>query len=154
MPLILKEWQLLDLPVLYLSEYFEDHRDEYVDGLYAVSQRGAWKEWVLFVLLAVEQQSRDAMVRSQYLLALREELRERYQAGKSTNALRIVDFLFEMPAITIARAATELEITPSAASRIVGQLVADGVLEEVTGYRRNRVFVAREIVAAMTHRPS
>lgn len=154
MPLILGEWQMLDLPLLYLSEYFEDHRSEYVDALYAVSQRGAWKEWVLFTLLAIEHQSCDAMIRSQYLLTLREDLREKYQAGKSTNTLRIVDLLFEMPAVTISRAATYLDITNPAASRIVGQLVEDGVLEEVTGFRRNRIFVARGIVAAMTQRPS
>ncbi len=88
MPLILGTWGALDIPLLYLSEYFEDHRDEYVDALYAVSQRGAWNEWILFTLAAIEQQANDAVIRCQQLLGLQEELRLRYQAGRSVSVMQ------------------------------------------------------------------
>ncbi len=154
MPLILGNWGLLDLPLLYLSEFFEDHRDEYVDGLYAVSQRGAWKEWILFTLRAIERQSSDAMHRGRHILEVREQLRRKYQAGRSTSILQIVDYLFERPAIMVGHAAEQAGITYAAANNAIQVLVNDGVLEEATGNRRNRVFVAPQVMAAMTSRVS
>lgn len=152
MPLILGNWGLLDLPLLYLSEFFEDHRDEYVDALFAVSQRGAWKEWILFTLRAVERQSADAMYRGRHILESRERLRQRYQAGRSTSILQIVDMLFERPAITVGQAAERTAITYAAANKAIQTLVKDGVIEEATGNRRNRVFIAPQVMAAMTMR--
>ncbi len=154
MPLILGTWGALELPLLYLSEYFEDHRDEYIDALYAVSQRGAWNEWILFTLGAVEQQADDAVVRGRQLLDLQEELRVLYGAGRSTSVMQIIDHLFARPSLTVKQAAAFAQITPNAAARIIDSLVLDGVLEEVTGQKRNRVFLARGIMDAMTQRHS
>jgi Fic family protein len=154
MPLILGSWGLLDLPLLYLSEYFEDRRGEYVDALYAVSQRGAWKEWVLFTLDAIEHQSSEARVRGSTLMQFREDLRQQYQAGRSTSMLQIVDMLFERPTLTVNRVATRTGITYKSASKAIQLLVQDGVLEEATGNKRNRVFIAPQVLAAMTMRTS
>lgn len=154
MPLILGTWGALDIPLLYLSEYFEDHRDEYIDALYAVSQRGAWNEWILFTLGAIEQQADDAVIRGRQLLDLREKLRLLYGAGRSTSVMQIIDHLFARPSLTVKQAATYAQITPAAAGRIIDALVQDGVLEEVTGQKRNRVFLARGIMDVMTQRRS
>jgi Fic family protein len=152
MPLILGTWGALDIPLLYLSEYFEDHRDEYIDALYAVSQRGAWNEWILFTLRAIEQQASDAQIQCKKLLGLQEELRLRYQAGRSDSVMQIIDSLFARPALNIKQAATHAQITPAAAGRIIDTLVRDGILEEVTGQKRNRLFLARGIMDVMRQR--
>lgn len=152
MPLILGTWGALEHPLLYLSEFFEDHRDQYIDALYAVSQRGAWSEWILFTLDAIEQQTNDAVIRGQQLLRLREELRLRYQAGRSVSVMQIIDQLFARPSLNVKQAAAYAQITPSAAGRIIDSLVHDGVLEEATGRKRNRVFLARGIMEVMTQR--
>lgn len=154
MPLLLGLWGDLDLPLLYLSEFFEDHRDEYVDRMLAVSQCGEWKEWILFTLKAVEEQANDAVVRGRQLLRLREELRQRYQGSRSGSIVQVIDMLFERPSLTIRRAAEQAGITYAAASRIVSKLEEDGVLEEVTGHRRNRVYLAPDIITAMVQRRS
>lgn len=154
MPLILGTWGTLDIPLLYLSEYFEDHRDDYIDALYAVSQRGAWNEWILFTLSAIEQQANDAVIRCQQLLGLQEELRLRYQAGRSVSVMQIIDSLFARPALNVKQAAAYAQITPAAAGKIIDTLVRDGVLEEVTGQKRNRLFLARGIMDVMTQRRS
>lgn len=152
MPLILGSWGMLDLPLLYLSEYFEDHRDRYIDALYAVSVRGAWKEWILFTLQAIESQSKDALLRGHHLLTLREELRQRYVSGKSTTVLQIVDMLFERPSVTVNSAVERTETSFHAANNAIKTLVNDGILSEATGNRRNRVFLAPAVLAAMTMR--
>ncbi|HEU0163399.1 MAG TPA: Fic family protein [Thermomicrobiales bacterium] len=155
MPIILGAWGRLDLPLLYLSEYFEDHREEYIDLLLAVSQRGDWKEWLLFVLEAIESQANDAFRRGQRLLQLREELRSHYlHATRSSVALHVIDRLFENPAITVKNAAAHANVSTQSATKSIELLVEDGVLEEVTGQKRNRVFLAPAIVEAMTARRS
>ncbi len=155
MPIILGHWGKLDLPLLYLSEYFEDHKREYVDHLLAVSQHGSWKAWILFTLDAISRQANDAVLRGQQILHMREELRRRYQQEqRSATILNVVDSLFEHPACTIKKAAAIAGVTIRAATRAIESLVADGVLEEVTGQQRNRIYAAPEIIAAMSARRS
>lgn len=149
MPLILGSWGLLEQPLLYLSEYLERHRDAYIDRLYRVSQRGAWRDWVEFVLLAVDTQSRDAVERGYALHRLREEYRLRYQRGNTARILPIIDRLFELPSITITDAAAVAGVTFRSASGHVDRLVTDGVLVEWTGQRRNRIFVAPKILSTI-----
>lgn len=141
-PLWLHRWGQLSKPILYVSEFFEHHRDEYIDHLYRVSQRGAWKEWILFTLRAIEVQAIDAQKRSARLWHLREQWLAEYRGGSTGH---IIDALFSRPAISIKRAADYAGITPAAAGRIIKKLEEDGVVTEATGGRRNRVFLATEI---------
>lgn len=141
-PLVLHKWGHLSKPMLYVSEYFEHHRDEYINSLYRVSQQGAWKEWILFTLRAIEFQAIDAHQRSAQLWNLREQWLSTYRSG---NISQIIDALFSRPAITIKRAAEYASITTAAAGRIIKKLEDEGVVTEVTGGMRNRVFFAKEI---------
>jgi Fic family protein len=61
--LLLCVWDLLPQPLLYLSAYFEAHRQAYYDLLLVVSQRGEWEDWLIYFLHGVALQSRDAVVR-------------------------------------------------------------------------------------------
>lgn len=74
--LLLGEWGIVGQPLLSVSRYFDHHRDAYIDGLLAVSQRGDWRGWVELFLTAVLTQAEDALTRSRRLL----DLRERYRA--------------------------------------------------------------------------
>jgi Fic family protein len=141
---------LLPQPLLYLSAYFERHRQEYYRLLLAVSQSGKWMEWITFFLRGVAEQSRDAMHRSNQLLDLWQEYRQRLQAARSSGLLlQLVDELFSYPAITIAQAARRLNVTARAAQLNVDKLLREQILEEVTGRQRNRIFVARGIIATL-----
>ena len=113
----------------------------------AVSQRNAWRDWIDFFLRGVADQARDAVQRSGQLLDLREDYRRRLPAISSSALLpRLMDELFAYPAITIAQVAERLGITPRAAGLNVEKLVKAGLLREITGQQRNRVFVAPDIV--------
>lgn len=141
---------ILPGPLLYLSAYFQKSRDEYYRLLLAVSQEGRWNEWVEYFLRGVTEQAMDAVERAARLLELREEFWDRLHRVKaSALPLRLADTLFQRPAMSVPVVGKLLEVTPRSAQKIVDKLVAAGILEEATGRRRNRVFIAREIVRAV-----
>ncbi|MBI3127752.1 MAG: Fic family protein [Candidatus Tectomicrobia bacterium] len=146
LPLLLCRWQILPLPLLYLSAYFERHRSQYYDLLSAVSQRGEWPGWLKFFLHAVEVQAKDAARRAKKLMDKKEEYRQRAQIKGSTTALRLVDELIAQPACHTKKAMEKLDITMPTALRAIDTLERAGILREITGRQKNRVWVATEIL--------
>lgn len=144
-PLTLREWGMLDAPLLYLSEYLERHRDRYIDSLYRVSTEGDWIGWIEFFLTALRDQSQDALTRSNALLDFQQTLRSQYQTGRRTRALPVIDALFERPTITFAQAMEYTSLSQPSANALIKSLVEDGLLREVTGRKRNQIFYAPEI---------
>ncbi len=142
--LLCKEGILLQ-PLLYLSAYFEAQRREYYRLLLAVSQRGEWTAWIHFFLLGVSEQSQDSIARTEKLLELWMSYHKRLQKGPAT-ALQLVDQLFSYPAITISQTAKRLGVTFPAAQKNIERLVGEGILKEVTGQRRYRVYIASDVV--------
>lgn len=65
--LLLVTWNLLPLPLLSLSAFFERHRQAYYDLLMAVSERGTWRAWLPFFLRGVAEQAQDAVARGRQL---------------------------------------------------------------------------------------
>jgi Fic family protein len=145
--LMLCERGCLPQPLLYLSAFFEQHRQEYYDRLLDVSRRGAWNDWLSFFATGVAEQARDANARARRLLDLWQEYRHR-AAGliRSSAVLRLVDELFASPFLTTNRAKDVTEVSFKNAQRMVDRLAGDGILREVTGQRRYRVYCAEEIL--------
>lgn len=147
---LLCDWELLPQPLLYLSAYFESHRQEYYSRLLAVSQSGEWSGWLVYFLNGVAVQAQDAMTRIRKLQTLHEEYRQRFQKGRaSARLLQAVDLLFAHPMVTTAQVARELEVGFPAAQRYVDQLTKARVLKEITGKARNRIYRANEILSAI-----
>ena len=148
--LMLIERDLLPEPLLYLSAYFERHRSAYYELLLAVSQKAEWGEWLLFFLRGVSVEASDASRRAGKLFELRETYRERLQRERvRPNLLTAVNNLFANPVTSIRELAEVLGVTFEAARRLVGSLEERGVLEEITGRRRNRVYAASEILQVL-----
>ena len=151
---MLLERELLSQPLLYLSDFFEQHRDEYYGLLLNVSQKGDWKAWFTFFLNGVRQQSEDALLTVQKLL----DLQNRYRAlaaGRRVPKVvnRLIDHLFANPIISISELSKAWKITFSTVQRGVDYLIKKGTLREITGGQRNRLFVAHEILnTIMTER--
>ena len=145
--LLLCAWNLLTEPLLYLSAYFEAHRQTYYDLLLAVGQEGSWEEWLTFFLRGVAVQSRDAVTRSERLLDLREQTREQLQKARAAaRLLQVVDLLFAQPVLTVRQVEAALDVNFSTAQRYVNQLEEAGVLREITGQARNRVYRADKVL--------
>lgn len=141
---------LLPQPLLYLSAYFERNRADYYRNLREVSTEGRWSQWLTYFLEGVREQSYAAIATANRLAALRSEYHERLHAPRATGLLhKLVDALFVSPAITIPRAARLLGVTFRSAQQNVERLLSAGILREITGQKRNRIFISDEIVAAV-----
>jgi Fic family protein len=153
-PLLLVRWGIMSQPALYISDFFNVHRDVYVDGLWNVSRLGAWRDWFRVFIVAINSQAIDAYHRGGKLLDLRDEYRTRYQRGRASAALlRVIDMLFESPAITVPRVEKALAVTYPTANKWIDALVQDGVLVEVTQRSRNRIFLATGIYDVLNAPP-
>ena len=145
--LMLCERGVLPEPLLYLSAFFEQNREEYYDRLLEVSRRGAWAEWIGFVARGVAEQSRDAIERTRRLLGLWKQYRDQALTEfGSVTAGRLVDKLFVTPFLTINRVSQELGVGFKTGAKEVGRLETAGILREVTGQQRYRVFCADEVL--------
>jgi Fic family protein len=140
---LLVEKGLLRKPVLYLSHYFKRHRAEYYDRLQAVRDAGDWEGWLEFFLRGVAEVSEEASQTAAKILRLREEYRAKIteRLGRAAaNGHRVMDRLFDHPIVTVATVREWLDITPAGANQIVSRLEGSGLLQEITGYARNRRF--------------
>jgi len=144
--LLLVYWELLPLPLLYLSAFFEQHRQDYIDLLMGVSESGAWREWVGFFLRGVDEQAKDASVRAKRLQDLQLDWRERLAEARSALPMRLSDSLFEAPVITIPQAQRMLDVTYSTAQYSIRKLIEAGILRQVGEASYGRSFVAWEIL--------
>ena len=141
--LLLCEQGALQRPVLYLSHYLKQHRSDYYEALQSVREAGAWEDWVGFFLRAVRAAAVDATETAREIVALRERHRDLLvvELGRGAGTgLRLLEELYRMPLISVTEAQAFLKITYQSANSLVTRLEALGVLEEITGQARRRVF--------------
>lgn len=136
---------LLNYPLLYPSSYFNRRRDEYADHLLAVSEEGEWRDWILFFLRGIREQSTEAFVRARLLLEKRREYEEEY-ADAPESVQRLVDSLFSEPYFSVNEAAERIDMTYPSAKNAVDRLEKDGIVTELTGKQKYRVFEASEVM--------
>lgn len=143
MALMLHEGGLLHQPLLYLSLYLKQHRPVYYDLLDRVRTTGDWEAWVDFFLEGVEQTAQGAVNTAQRLVALfDEDARRLRDLGRgAANALRIQAALRHRPVCTLGQAHKQAGMSFPTASKVMQTLVDMGIARELTGQRRNRVFV-------------
>ncbi len=149
--LLLCQWELLPRPMLYLSAYFERNRSEYYDRLLAVSRRGDWEGWLRFFLTGARDQSREAAILVQNLQQLRERYRQQLAGWRSAVHLaEAVDFLLGNPIVSVRGLQLGLELADfKTAQRYINTLEQAGILREMTGRRRNRLYRADDVLNAI-----
>jgi len=138
--LLLVHERVLRQPLLYLSHYFKLHRAEYYDRLMAIRLRGDWEGWLRFFLAGVEVTAEEAKRIAQRIFAMREEHRSLVMAGTGPNGLKLLSELFRRPLINVRTAARAVDVTFPTANRLVGRFEELGLLREVTGQQRARMF--------------
>ncbi len=149
-PLALCQRGVLERPMLYLSAYFERHRSSYYHLLFEISATGDPIPWINFFLDGVAQQSRDAEERTVTLVDLQREIREELLAAKVTNTtVRLAESLLDRPYVTAKRVTRQFGVTPPTAQKAIDSLVDQGILTEVTGQKRNRVYLSPKIMDAV-----
>lgn len=148
--LLLCQRNVLSKPLLYLSAFFERHRQQYYELLLKVSQAGDWREWLEFFLKAVAEQSEDAVSRSRRLLEL---LRQYSQLARerrlSPTAVQLVELIFMKPVLNVKTVQESLGVSFPSAQNAIVLLEAAGILTEITGRKRAKTYSATEIVKAL-----
>lgn len=149
--LYLCQQRCLSLPLLYLSGFFDETREEYYRLLLAVSQKGAWREWVEYFLRGVRLQASRARLDTQKILERYEYYQAILKQGKRVpqESARLLDHLFANPYLSIARHAKRVNVTYPVVQRAVEFWIEHELLVETTGQRRNRLFVAPDILRIM-----
>lgn len=140
----------LETPILNISPYLEEHRDQYVGGLRSLSATGDFDPWIQFFCRGVRIQSARAMSKAQRLSAARENVvAELHHERVRGVAIRIAEDLISSPYVTPASASADYDVTWEAANNAIGRLVDLGVLQEVTGRSYGRVFASERILALL-----
>jgi Fic family protein len=150
--LLLWEAGLMTEPVLYLSLYFKENREQYYKHLQSVRLEGAWEEWCAFFLDGIAETSSHACTEAKKILKLIEKDRKRIGAiGRAAkSALRIHDYLLKKPFLSLTKASKELKISVPTITSVTMKLIDMGILEEMTGRARNRLFVYKNYLAILT----
>ncbi|RVT41769.1 Fic family protein [Sphingobium algorifonticola] len=148
--LYLVEKKILSQPVLYLSYFFKENRQEYYQRLQAIRDAGDWEGWLLFFLNGVASVANLAAETAKRVLRLREEDRQLVINNFDRSAslpLRVLDRLYKLPVIQPNMVAREHATTYQTANAIIATLERIGLLTEVTGQKRNRVYVYERYMA-------
>ena len=146
--LLLTHWKLLPQPLLYLSAFFDKHRDSYFELLLAVSEKGLLLEWTLFFLEGVTTQAKDAINLAKALQDLQADWHKRLiEAGASAKLLGLADTLFDAPLLTIPEAQAILGVrTYNTAQKAIQKLVQVNILQQTTKDNYGRAYIAGEIL--------
>lgn len=143
--LLLCERGALPSPMLYLSAFFDATRTEYYEALSGISERGDWLNWLHYFLNAVIRQAEDVLDRAERMNALLEGWKEN-TVNLTPSAAKMIHFLGSNPFVTAKKASESLEIAYNTANRSLQALKKAGILIPTTGAKRDRVFVARELL--------
>jgi Fic family protein len=142
--LYLASEKLLVKPALYLSDYFERNKTAYVDHMMAVRQGNHLRDWLVFFLHGVEETARGSAGVFRAILALKErierEVLPRFSHRRQENAHQLMRYLFGQPVTDVKAVTTLLSTTTNTAASLINDMVEHGVLVEMTGQRRNRLF--------------
>jgi Fic family protein len=149
--LLLCDQKVLREPLLYLSLYFKTHRQRYYDLLNAVRFAGDWEAWLEFFADAVADTATQAMGAAQRILGLsiRNQAKIEGLGRGAASALSIHRALLESPYSTPKRMAEKTRLSHATVDKALAALEALGVVKEVTGQKRNRVFAYTEYLAIM-----
>ncbi len=142
---------LLTQPLLYLSLYLKQHRTLYYDLLDGVRKNGNWEAWVDFFLEGIEQTAQGAVQTAKRLVTLFDADTRRIHATarSAASTRRALDVLRRRPVINLKQLCVDAGMTFPSAAKAMGRLVEAGIAHELTGNRRNRVFVYTQYLAIL-----
>lgn len=139
---------LLIKPTLYLSDFFEKNKTLYYDNLTRVRTHNDLTQWVRFFLEGVRQTCENAIQTFRLIIALRQRCEQKIilLGKKSKTAHALLNYLYRSPVVDSQDVADALDVDRSTALRLIETFLKIGILKELTGYKRNRIFSFGEYV--------
>ena len=135
---------ILKRPLLYLSYYLRSHRTEYYERLQGVRDRGDWEGWLRFFLEGVRLVSAEATDTARQFIALRERHRDLLTQSvgrRAGNALKLLESMYVGPALGVHDAEERTGLSYQKANSLVAAFEELGLLTEITGRKRDRLFI-------------
>jgi Fic family protein len=150
--LLMEHWHLQSAPLLYLSLSFKRRREEYYRRLSAVRTDGDWEGWTAYFLECVLESANDAVEAARGLFKLMEDHRRKLlnHSTATLPSIRLFDLLPEHPMVTLASTVKLLKTSKPTALKAIAALRNSGVLHEITGKRRDRVFAYRDYLKVLS----
>jgi len=139
-------------PILYLSLYFKQHRSAYYDLLDRVRAKGDWETWLEFFLTGVRDTAEQAATAARRILAVFEEHRRKIETlGRpAASVLRVFEHMQRNPIVSIPAAAESIGISAPTVAKSLEHMRHLGLLREITGRQRHRLFVYDAYLAILS----
>ena len=139
---------LLNKPVLYISDFFESNRMSYYDSLSMVKQTDNMTQWLKFFLSGIIETSKNSIKTFDEIIKLKKEVENKLTkiGKKAANGQRLLELLYSQPKVNSKLVSKKLKITPATANGVLKAFVEIGILEEKTGYNRNRFYVFEDYI--------
>ena len=135
LPLYLMAQGTIGRPLLYVSSYLEQHREQYIELLKRVSTHGEWEPWVRFFLTAIQNQAIDAKRRVERVLSLELSYKEQIrQASRSMAPLASLDLIMRQVVVSASAVAEYAQCTDPTARAALGTLAKLGIVERLDMY--------------------
>jgi len=141
--------KLLSKPTLYISDFFEKNRQLYYDNLNNVRTKNDLTQWIKFFLSGIIETSNNGIYTFQKILQLRTEVEDKKIVALGRRlplAKKVINYLYKYPIINLSYLVEELGISKQTANTMINELVRLKVLFEVTGQKRNRLFVFQDYI--------
>jgi len=138
---------ILKKPALYLSDFFEKHRSYYYDNLMNVRLKNDLEQWIKFFLVGVIETSKSSIQVFKDIIQLKADIENNRLpklGSKTEKGILILKVLFESPIVSANKIVDELQIAHSTANRLLNDFVELKIIEEYTGFKRNRKFIFKE----------
>ncbi len=141
--------KILIKPTLYLSDFFEKNKSLYYDNLMRARSNNDLGQWLKFFLQGVRQTSESSIKTFQKIISLRNRV-ERNKIttlGKKTqSAQTLLHYLYTHPVVDSSDVANALDVNITTAHRMIDDFIRLKIFTEITGYKRNRIFVFKEYI--------
>lgn len=139
---------LLNKPVLYISDFFERNRMSYYDSLSMVKQNDNITQWLKFFLTGVIETSKNSIKTFDEIIKLKKDVENKLTkiGKKATNGQRLLELLYSKPKVNSKLVSEGLGITPATVNGLLKAFVEVGILQEKTGFNRNRFYVFEEYI--------
>ena len=140
---------ILEKPLLYISDFFENNKTLYYDNLTFVRTKNGLGQWIKFFLTGVVQTAEKSVTTLMKITDLKASIEKKrilLMGKRSKLGIEFLPQLFKKPIVTINDVQTMTNLSPKAANDLVKAFVEQKILVETTGYQRNRVFVFDEYV--------
>ena len=144
--LYLVSQSILRKPTLYLSDFFERNKGAYYDALTIVRTSNNIEQWIKFFLVGIAETAKNGKLTFEKIIALRQKSEQKIiSLGKRAKiGQELLKYLYSQPILNTKQVAERLQITHPSASTLVKQFEKIGIFKEITGFKRNRLFVFSE----------